>query len=250
MTPDYPLSYQTGEFVEYLSELLANAQTKRVLEILWYTIPVTSPGYGRVMNLRAQYLESERRELDGQGGWKKDRRRTLPAVKSVLDDLLIEYPYSIPLRQNPLTVGDYGVLGLPVDYEEEPAYELEESAYRERSSSSAGFLMLLGALILCGVVFVLAKTSGEGYAEGTPNTAFEAPKVGWVLHLTDGSDCEKLEQQYYYVFNHHEGAAVVQTKRGGCSLVIKFPDKASAEARLRRTKSLKRSFPGLRVLEL
>jgi|AntRauTorckE5430_2_1112549.scaffolds.fasta_scaffold15872_4 hypothetical protein len=98
MYPERPIDYYTDEYVDPLIELLANAETMQVLNVLWYTMPKESPGHVRVMNLRTQFIEAEERRLDGLGGWKKDKRRINGAMRDVLDKLRVEYPYYITLR--------------------------------------------------------------------------------------------------------------------------------------------------------
>lgn len=252
MYPIKPIQYHTNEYVEPLVELLAEANTRLALDVLWYTMPNTSPGYVRVMNLRSQFVEAEQRKLDGLGGFKKEMRRVTVAVKDVLDELLMEYPYVIPLRRDPADVGFSGGYELSTYYDDDKSsdYELAESDYRERPSNGAGLGMVLGVLLVGIVVFFLLQSFGSTPAEKSSKMVSGVPRIGWVLLLKDGDDCEQLKKSYYYVFDHHKGVEVVKTVRGGCSLLIRFPDKASAVARMKESTTLGPKFPGLRVIEL
>ena len=251
MYPLAPVQYYTEEYVEPLINLLAEAKTKLALDLLWYTIPEASPGHVRVMNLRSQFIEAEQRKLDGLGGSKKEKRRIRMAVKDVLENLRIEYPHVITLRRDPAVIGAGEIYEIPhyekADYSD---YELAEPEYRERSGSGVGLGVLYGVLLVVGVVFFLVKTSGNAQAGSGSRVVSGTPEIGWVLLLTDGQDCNTLSEQYDYVFRHHDGVEVVRTKRGGCSLLIRFEDKASAVEKMEGSTTLGPKFPGMRVLKL
>ena len=252
MYPVEPVQYYTDVYVEPIVDLLAEAKTRLALDVLWYTMPAASPGYVRIMNLRSQFIEAEQLKLDGLGGSKKEKRRITVAVKDVLDGLRVEYPYVILLRRDPAVIGtgDAYEIGKYNDEEDYSEYELAEPEYRERSNNGIGLGMVLGVLLVVVVVFFLVQSSGSVQAGKENRGVAEPLEIGWVLLLTDGADCETLSEQYDYVFRHHNGAEVVRTKRGGCSLLIRFEDKASAVAKMRGSTTLGPNFPAMRVLEL
>lgn len=252
MYPAEPVQYYTDEYVEPLVDLLAEAKTRLALDVLWYTMPDASPGYVRIMNLRSQFIEAEQRKLDGLGGSKKEKRRITVAVKDVLDELRVEYPHVILLRRDPAVIGAGDAYEITTYYEEEDysEYELTEPEYRERPNNGIGLGMVLGVLLVVVVVFFLVQSSGSAQTGNESRGVSEPLGIGWVLLLTDGPDCEKLSEQYDYVFRHHDGAEVVRTKRGGCSLLIRFEDQAAAVAKMRGSTTLGPKFPAMQVLEL
>lgn len=249
MTPDYLNRYKTKVYKSFLIELVTQRKTKRALEVLYRTMPETSPNFARVVNFYNQFGEAETRKYDGLAGWQEEMSRINLALVHVLNDLQEEYPHTIPLRQSPSLIGQEAQ-AIFEPYEPYQDYE-EETIFQPASSSGTGFGIILGLLLAGVLIFMLVRPSGGINAgANSPQPIYSAPQIGWVLLLEDGEDCKTLGERYDFVFRHHGDAEVTETNRGGCSLLIRFPDKATAEKRRRRSSSLKRTFPDSQVVKL
>lgn len=247
MTPDYLNGYDTVEYTEFLVGLITQAKTKRALKILYQTMPTDSPSYARVVNYCNQFRAAEIQKHDGLAGWREEMSRINLAVIHLTETLLEEYPYAIPLRTSPLLITPNN----QITYDPYDNYVEEELVAQPRPSSRLGLGMVLGILLVGVIVFFLAKSSESAVAGAdAPQTLYDSSQIGWVLLLEDGTDCESLAKRYDFVFRHHGDAEVMETNRGGCSLLIRFPDKAAAEKRKQRSSSLKRTFPGSQVVKL
>lgn len=255
MTPDYYDNYDTAEYVSSLTDKITEGKTAEALNFTYRTMPTDSSTYRRVVNLSNQYRQAEIRMYDGLPGWREEMSRINLAVLDVLEELRREYPYSIPLRTEELfSEQDYSPAQLTYEEDEDYFDYEEEQVYHKSESSGIGLGAIIAILLLVVTsVALLAKSSSDATA-GTSTIPLSVgegiDQIGWVLLLKEGKDCTSLADQYDFVFRHHDDAEVVSTSRGGCALLIRFPDQKSAKARKKKSTSLKRTFPNAKVINL